>query len=269
MDNGGQSSANGNKTLGYTKNASPAQIWSINTLNGNYVSIKNNQNSKCFDDSGVKKAGQYYHIWDCSNSNQNQWFEFKIPTVAGTNGYVNLVTNTGLCVSDKTANGILVQEKCGASNNLLWSFVPYTTGHIIVSKNGRVMDNGGQKTNNGNPTLGYARHNGNNQIWKISASNNGKAVQIRNVQANKCLDDTGVPSVGKEVYIWDCTITNANQYFVPKAYVAPVVVAPVVVAPVAPVAPNVRPVPTPTPASDQDDALERNKNSRRKMRKGN
>jgi len=134
------------------------------------------------------------------------------------------------------------------------------------------MDNGGQKTNNGNPTIGYSRNNTPAQIWSISSSKNGLAVQIRNVGANKCLDDTGAPSVGKQVYIWDCTITNANQYFYPKAYVAPVVVAPVVVAaPVAPVAPNVRPVPTPTPTSadNQDDALERNKNSRRKMRKGN
>jgi len=110
MDNFGSGAGNGNKVTGWTKNGGANQIWAIESLSGNKIRLRNPQRNKCFDNSGVTKVGQFYHIWDCSISNVNQWFEFAIPAGTGDNGFINIVTPTGLCVSDKTANGGLVQE---------------------------------------------------------------------------------------------------------------------------------------------------------------
>ena len=266
MDNSGQGKNNGNKVLGYTNNSSAAQIWAIESVNnGNHVHFKNLGANKCFDNTGTVRVGQYYHIWDCSNSNQNQWFSFELPVGNGSNGYVNLVGPTGLCVSDRITNGNLTQQTCGGSNDLLWTFIPYAGGSMLRSMNGRMMDNSGQGSSNGNKVLGYGQNNSAAQIWRVSAVDNGAAIQIKNVQRNKCFDDTGIHKIGQYYHIWTCTSSNKNQWFVPKIYKAPVApVQPIISKPVTPV----NPVPVNPVSPDSDDNLERNKNSKRKMRKG-
>ena len=254
LDNAGQRSDNGNKSLGYKVNNSPAQVWLLENVDGGkHLRIKNKKANKCLDNSGTAKVGQYYHIWDCGNDNKNQWFTFEVPH--GASGYVNIVGPTGLCVSDRDNNGKLVQEKCSNSNNMQWTFLPSEGGNrIVISKNGRVFDNSGSSSANKNPTLGYTRHNGANQQWAVEGVDNNAKVRFRNPQRNKCFDDTGKKNVGNIYWIWDCESNNHNQHFELKAYVAPA-------------APSTKPTPL-VAASNIDDNLERNLNSKRKMRKG-
>ena len=229
MDNYGAGGNNGNKVTGWTKNGGANQVWAIESLNnGNKIRIRNPQRNKCFDNSGTIRVGQFYHIWDCSNSNSNQWFEFTFPAGTGDNGFINIVTPTGLCVSDKTHKGGLVQEKCAHTNNMLWSFLPFAGGSLVVSKNGRLMDNSGNSSANGSKTIGYPRNNTGAQIWRIEQLINGNFL-FKNVGVNKCFDDTGSPGIGKGFHQWDCSNTNKNQWFKLRKYVAPT------------------PTPTPTP----------------------
>merc|ERR1712222_166063 len=186
MDNSGQGSDNGNKVLGYMKNNTPAQIWAIeNTNDKNWIRIRNIQRNKCFDNSGTTRVGQYYHIWDCEGDNKNQWFQFTF-------------------------------QEGEVTPNMLWVFLPWAGGHLLMSKNGRMMDNDHQGSSNGNKVLGYRRNNTKAQIWVIESVDNGKSVLIRNVQRNKCFDDTGKPGNGRYYHIWDCSKTNLNQWITPK-----------------------------------------------------
>jgi hypothetical protein len=262
MDNSGSGTNNGNHTYGWTLHSKKNQLWSIRKISATKVSIKNYQSNKCFDNTGNVKTGHNYHQWSCDNGNKNQHFEFRIPTANGDNGFVNIVTPTGLCVSDKNANAGLVQEKCSGSNNMLWSFVPSYGGIRVVSKNGRFLDNRSGSNKNGSETLGWKRNSTTNQIWRIEWLNNGGSYHFINPAVNKCFDDTGAPGVGKGFHQWTCSAANKNQWFKIQPYVAPAApVTPVVTEPLAP-------APTTTDPSDIDDKIERNHGSRRKMRKG-
>ena len=132
-------------------------------------------------------------------------------------GFFNIVGKTGLCVSAKNPNGRLVQQKCGDSDDLLWQTEKYSNGLIIKNKTGRVMDNRGQGRRDGNPTLGYSRNNTPAQVWVIESVHNGNHVHIRNLQRNKCFDDTGRNVVGQGYHIWSCSNGNKNQWFLLKA----------------------------------------------------
>merc|ERR1711957_752367 len=151
MDNSQSLSNNGNKVMGFKRNNGANQVWIIEFINnGNNIQFKNVQRNKCFDNTGKAAIGQFYHIWDCGNDNKNQWFEFKFPVQNNNDGWVNIVGPDGLCVSAKNNGGNLIQEKCGDSVDLLWSFLPYGKNQLIVSKNGRVMDNSQSLSSNGN-----------------------------------------------------------------------------------------------------------------------
>lgn len=209
MDNSGSKNSNGNKILAWSLHSGNNQKWVIEFVgNGNNVHFRNPQTNKCLDNTGEIKKGKYYHIWDCSNSNKNQWFEIVFPA---NHKWFNIVDKNGKCVSAKNANGDLFQGTCGNGDDLLWAFLPFKNGYMPVSKSGRVIDNGHLKTNNGNKILGHARNNGDNQLWKIETTKNGK-VHFKCVQANKCLDDTGDKS-RNYYHLWDCSNSNKNQYF--------------------------------------------------------
>merc|ERR1712032_30828 len=163
----------------------------------------------------------------CSNGNRNQWFRLAAwkapkPSVGSRipSGWWNIVGPTGLCVSARNNNGRLVQQNCGGSADLLWTAQRHGKGLIILSKNGRVMDNAARRGNNGNPILGYRRNNTPAQIWAIESVHHGNHYHFRNLQRNKCVDDTGRHAVGQKYHLWSCSNGNKNQWFnlrVPKA----------------------------------------------------
>ena len=75
MDNFENKNANGNKTIGYQRNNSSAQVWLIYSVqNEKYVTFRNPHTNRCLDDTGAAAVGKGYHIWECSNTNRNQWF---------------------------------------------------------------------------------------------------------------------------------------------------------------------------------------------------
>jgi hypothetical protein len=128
-------------------------------------------------------------------------------------GFFNIIGKTGFCVSANNINGKLTQQNCGSSDHLSWKAENHPNGLVILCKNGMVFDNSGQVNKNGNPTLGFTRHNGPNQLWVIESVQNENHVHFRNPQTNKCFDDTGDARVGNSYHIWECSNDNRNQWF--------------------------------------------------------
>jgi len=229
MDNRGQGARNGNPVIGYPRNNTPAQIWAIESVrHGNHVHFRNLQRNKCLDDTGVARVNRHYHIWSCSNGNRNQWFRLAVyrrparPTRLYPNGWFNIVGKTGLCVSARHNRGNLTQQRCGTGADLQWRVIRYRNGLILQARNGRIMDNRGQGARNGNPVIGYPRNNTPAQIWAIESVRHGNHVHFRNLQRNKCLDDTGVARVNRHYHIWSCSNGNRNQWFRLAVYRRPV-----------------------------------------------
>lgn len=207
MDNADNRVENRNPVIAWTRHGGKNQQWNLEKVNSKFL-LKNVQSQKCFDDTGLAANGRSYHIWNCSKTNKNQLFELReIPV-----NYGNLIGNTGFCVSSRNYNGRLVQQVCGTTSDLLWKKVKIGNNYLFVAQNKLVLDNSGSKTNNGNPVLGYKRHNGLNQQWQIINFKFGK-ILLRNAQSNKCLDDTGNPRIGGFYHIWSCFIYNQNQWF--------------------------------------------------------
>merc|ERR1712032_675188 len=144
-----------------------------------------------------------------------------VPVQRIPNGWFNIVGITGICMSARNNNGRLVQDNCSNSNDLLWTTSRQGSGLIVRSKNGRVMDNAARRGNNGNPILGYRRNNTPAQIWAIESVHHGNHVHFRNLQRNKCLDDTGRHAVGQKYHLWSCSNGNRNQWFRLAAWKAP------------------------------------------------
>ena len=148
--------------------------------------LRNRHADKCLDDTGIKKIGQGYHLWDCADWNANQWFSTKIQSRSHIDGYVNIVGPTGLCISAKNIGGRLVQEKCGESDDLLWTSAYskiYKYGILIskrdnkvrrfYNKNGTQMDISEQSSlrpENGRPIL--AVKNKHDHSWPSSTKKN-------------------------------------------------------------------------------------------------
>merc|ERR1711934_412095 len=78
-----------------TRNNSNAQMFRIEATKNGKVHFKNVGVNKCVDDTG-DKSKNYYHLWDCSPSNKNQYFEIKeIKSVGGNNSKSLLLSCDG------------------------------------------------------------------------------------------------------------------------------------------------------------------------------
>jgi hypothetical protein len=213
MDNFENRNGNGNKTIGYQRNNTSAQVWLIESVNnGNHVHFRNPHTNRCFDDTGKAGVGRTYHIWDCSNINQNQWFRLVYPKIY-PDGFFNIIGKKGFCVSATEHYKPLTQQKCGTADHLKWKVENHKDGLVILSKNGLAMDNLNNTNGNGNQTIGYQRNNTSAQVWLIESVKNGNHVHFRNPYTNRCFDDTGVAVVGRTYHIWDCSNDNQNQWF--------------------------------------------------------
>lgn len=172
-----------------------------------------------------KEINRLYHLWDCNDSNRNQWFEFVEPEIIikkvnYPKGWLHIVGPTGLCVSlinDNKADR-LSQQKCDMLDDLLWKIEEIKKENNnedirLVNKAGRVIGNESNKGNNGNPIVGEGvGKNHKNQIWKIELLSNGR-IQIVDSVHKKCFDDTGKKGIDKLYHLWGCSKHNKNQWF--------------------------------------------------------
>merc|ERR1711957_107982 len=160
LDNGGNRNRNGNPIYSWTKHGGRNQLWSLNKQsNGKYL-IKESSFNKCLDDTGRKNINGVYHLWSCSSHNKNQWFEFKTVTLVSTpkplmttsnnNSWFNIVGPTGLCVAANSGNGRITQQKCGNDSKVVWKKELKGNKFLIINKNGKTLDNGGNRNRNGN-----------------------------------------------------------------------------------------------------------------------
>merc|ERR1712037_447670 len=99
----------------------------------------------CVDDYGKSQINHAYRTYICSNKNENQWFSLEAPKQLAKlrEGWFNIVSKNGLCVSSRLNNSNLQQEKCGDLDTLLWTIEKTTNGRILRSKTGRQMDASG------------------------------------------------------------------------------------------------------------------------------
>jgi len=216
FDNRGYENKNGNPVFGWTRHGGPNQVWFIEpTKNSDLVQIRNPQTNKCFDvPGGVAGVGKTYHIWECVNGHPNQSFRLKPVVRLYPDGWFNIIGKDEFCVSAEVRDGSLVQQKCGAADELSWKAENTPNGLVIQSKNGMVFDNSGYENKNGNAVFGWTRHGGPNQVWFIEPTKNSDLVQIRNPQTNKCFDvPAGLGMVGGSYLIWECVNGHPNQSF--------------------------------------------------------
>jgi len=191
------------------------------SINHSLIHFRNPSTNKCLTGTGVKKVGQNFHLWDCDNKNNSQRFLI-MEAFGAPKGWFNILGYTGLCVSAKN-RGLLFQEKCGKSEDLLWNIYERKKGGIIVkSKSGLQMDNAGQISKNGNPILSWSRNNGKNQRWAIEYIETSEYFQFalffnslfhfRNPHTGKCVNEQGEKD-GKGYDLWECSRENKNQSF--------------------------------------------------------
>merc|ERR1712222_151721 len=137
----------GNSVLGYRRNNSWQIRWAIESVNhGKYITFRNiYRKTYCVDDYGKAQINHAYRTYICSNKNENQWFSLEAPKQLAKlrEGWFNIVSKNGLCVSSRLNNSNLQQEKCGDLDTLLWTIEKTTNGRILRSKTGRQMDASG------------------------------------------------------------------------------------------------------------------------------
>ena len=239
LDNHFDHTNNGNDIITWDRNNSGAQIWAIEPSVEGYHQVRNLHANRCLDDTGDKGVGKFYHIWDC-NKNNNQRFKFRTPQSVTQNlpqGWFNIVEQSGFCLAENGKEKRVVQQTCSSSESLMWKAEEQSCGVVFINKNGLILDNHSDLTNNGNDVIVWDRNNSGAQIWNVEPSNVDGYYQIRNVHANRCLDDTGKKGVNELYHIWDCN-KNENQKFkfsLPPAPTPVIPVPPVINVPVPPV----------------------------------
>merc|ERR1711957_1015435 len=131
---------------------------------------------------------------------------------SNNNSWYNIVGPTGLCVAANSGNGRITQQKCGNDSKLLWKKELKGNKFLIINKNGKTLDNGGNRNRNGNPIYSWTKHGGRNQLWSLNRQSNGKYL-IKESSFNKCLDDTGRKNINGVYHLWSCSSHNKNQWF--------------------------------------------------------
>jgi len=117
-----------------------------------------------------------------------------------------------LCVKS-TRKGRVTQSPCEANKDLnLWKFIRIGKVYIIQNKNLQVFDVAGAKKNNGAFIYAWNRGNGKNQKWRY-ISLRGKKFELKNVNSNRCLDNTGKAKKDVGYHQWKCSRNNKNQHF--------------------------------------------------------
>merc|ERR1712032_1521655 len=199
MDNSGSRNRNGNPVIGYRRHNKGNQLWVPQFVGGNRFILRNPQTNRCLDNTGRARAGRHYHIWACNARNKNQWFTIMAPNrrpVRPTrpvrrmpNNYLHLRGPRGLCVGATRKNGArLFQGHCRYNSQFLWRFYPVRNQYLLINRGGLVMDNSGSRNRNGNPVIGYRRHNKGNQLW-VPQFVGGNRFILRNPQTNSSNDN--------------------------------------------------------------------------------
>merc|ERR1712032_963695 len=140
---GRQMDASGSYVRGYSKQKTPRQVWAVEQVGvGKFVHFRNFVQNKCLDNHGKNKINGLFRMWKCDDKNEHQWYLMQAPKKLAKlrEGWFNIVSKNGLCVSSRLNNSNLQQEKCGDLDTLLWTIEKTTNGRILRSKTGRQMD---------------------------------------------------------------------------------------------------------------------------------
>jgi len=130
-----------------------------------FIKIRNIATNKCLDDTGIARNGQYYQQWDCSPTNENQWFVI-IHSPKDLKGYSLIMgKKSGLCISLQPHPGdnsgkrmILSQKDCELTDDFYWKTERIGNGRMFVAKNGLVMHNKCNFDFNGCKIIGGMRY---------------------------------------------------------------------------------------------------------------
>merc|ERR1712032_134501 len=165
------------------------------------------------DDYGKAQINHAYRTYICSNKNENQWFSLEAPKQLAKlrEGWFNIVSKNGLCVSSRLNNSNLQQEKCGDLDTLLWTIEKTTNGRILRSKTGRQMDASGSYVR------GYSKQKTPRQVWAVEQVGVGRFVHFRNFVQNKCLDNYGKNKINGLFRMWKCDDKNEHQWYLMQA----------------------------------------------------
>lgn len=216
LDNNGDLSEKGEPVLSFDKKPNGLnQEWKIVSLKEGKVLIEDKEHKKCFGDTGDQKGEEmYYHLWECSEHNHHQIFEFSKPVKnkwVYTPGWFNVIGSSGLCMSAKEDKELL-QQTCGNGEDMAWKIEERENNLVFINKYGTVLDNHGSKNNNGNKVISQIAHNGPNQQWLVDPVADGKMIIYDSIH-NKCIDNKGKKEVGSPFVIWNCDLKNVNQQY--------------------------------------------------------
>ena len=226
----------GNQVISMVRHNGYNQKWYVEFLKDGAFMLKNYYSEKCVDNSDSSKLGSIYIQWECKLGYKNQIFYlidpfWKPPTLSKLPvdqkiamnlfkmpvGWVNLLGQTGLCVTETGKGTQLQQKKCSEKDENFWRCKKIATDvYTVTSRTGKVLTNNQSLTKNGNPVISWEDLKGNNQKWNVITLSNGK-ILLRNPEAAKCLDIDGNVKEGANHILYECSNTKDSQMLAIKS----------------------------------------------------
>jgi hypothetical protein len=223
FDVAGGARHNGGQIYAWSRHNGSNQMWDVFNNRRRKFMIKNVRSSKCLDNTGKIRRGRGYHQWSCSSGNKNQQFYLidprqkrrrpasRIQRISYPKGWGRIKGPGNLCVYATRRK--ITQGSC-SGNNSLWRFFKKGRRNefVVQSKNGRVLDVYGGRTNKGVTIIAGNKHGRDNQRWSFIKFRKGNFL-LRNVRSKKCIDNTGSIRRGRRYHQWYCSKRNRNQWF--------------------------------------------------------
>merc|ERR1712032_362911 len=205
----------------WNRNNKNNQRWKIISLGRGKFSLKGNHSHKCLDNTGKARSGRGYHLWNCNKKNKNQHLSImkrsknrryrRSRSSRAPIGWGMIKGKGNLCIQ-ATRKGRITQGICSKKYKTLWRFIRIGRVYKIENKNGQMIEVAGSKKNNGAPIYAWSRNKGKNQKWKYISVWGGK-FELKNVNSNRCLDNTGKARNKVGYHQWNCSKINKNQHF--------------------------------------------------------
>jgi len=172
--------------------------------------------TKCMDVSHMNSPGGDLQLWDCKNSNGQQWHIEGIPSAlpSGTNNVIRLAMQPAKCVDitkSGTANGTNI-ELYDCNGTIAQNFTFDGRTIKMQSSPDKCLDLSQAKTTNGTNIQLWDCHGGTAQEWIYD----GFTGTFRSaVNTDKCLDvlHSGTAN-GTNIQLYDCNGTDAQRFLI-------------------------------------------------------
>merc|ERR1712087_565541 len=119
---------------------------------------------------------------------------------------------TGLCISAHRRGVNLRQERCKYGNTMVFRKFRRRGGWVFQAKNGLVLDVYHGRMHARSKLIGWSRHGGSNQVWKLRRTRGRWVRMISEKGRNWCFDDRGKAHIHSPYWLWRCVNTR-NQWF--------------------------------------------------------